>query len=516
MILSIKLLVATLSISQFSGVVEARGNTREGREKLRNNLRKGSATTEAQTQRKTQFVWNDNNDDAPPKVSQFQSGMGFEQNQDDLFTVGEDIVDANVPAPMDDFFTYTEDGMKFDWDSAGHTHEEGDHDDQKDQDHVKDEPKEYYGGKTGKFSKALTPKASSSKVGKIGKVMWEETPVMVKSGKNKKSGKGTKKGKSDYYMPVDGREDTHHHHETPSSPSSPEIHHDEIQHSQEHFQPTDGDDWLSGFESSSELGYNDLFDHTTGAATPKNDDYFAVGTPAVRMSAGEAVAKKNNGDLQSSGELMGRSSMNTFDDDFFTTPDTRLVFLPRPTVTVAGSIFSQNSQVILAPIVPDGTGNSQSLGTEYLFNDLTFDAQNINSQFIPLQIDGTLVEFSVALDGICNRIGPSDQNSVQGYCFLTYTFLDPMTQLVAGAFTAQGIIVNTSVPGQLTIVGGTGAMTGATGVVEILPAAVDITINPPMLVQPDETEDPFNGVAGWAHFFEFDVDVLFFLPDLYQ
>ena len=204
----------------------------------------------------------------------------------------------------------------------------------------------------------------------------------------------------------------------------------------------------------------------------------------------------------------------SYEDDFFHV-DEPVYFLPRPTVVIGGSVFSVNPQSVNAPVVPDGSGNTLTLGTEYLFNEILTDSSNINSQLIPVDVDNEKVLFSIALDGYCDRIGPADQNSVQGYCFFTYTFIDPATLITSGAFTAQGIIVNAEVPGQLTVSGGTGIMTGATGLVEILPAALDQTINPPLLIQPPVGSDPFNGVAGWAHFFEFQVDVLFFLPELY-
>ncbi len=205
----------------------------------------------------------------------------------------------------------------------------------------------------------------------------------------------------------------------------------------------------------------------------------------------------------------------SFDDDFFNDEEA-LVFLPRPTVTVGGSLFSVNPQTNVLPVVPDGSGNTLTLGTEYLFNEVMTNAQDIGSQITPVDVDDQQVLFIVALDGICDRIGPANQNSVQGYCFFTYTFIDPATSLTAGSFTAQGIIVNAQVPGQLTVSGGTGILTGASGLVEILPADVDQNINPPELVQPAANIDPFNEVAGWAHFFEFDVDVLFFLEELYE
>lgn len=204
----------------------------------------------------------------------------------------------------------------------------------------------------------------------------------------------------------------------------------------------------------------------------------------------------------------------TYDDDYFNYEEP-VFFLPRPTVTLGGSLFSVNPQTTVPPVVPDGSGDTLTIGTEYLFNEITFNAQNIDSRITPIDVDSEQVSFVVALDGYCDRIGPADQNSVQGYCFFTYTFIDPFTSLTAGSFTAQGIIVNSQVPGQLTVTGGTGILTGATGLVEVLPAAVDNDVDPPELVQPAAGLDPFNGVAGWAHFFEFDVDVLFFIPELY-
>ncbi len=206
--------------------------------------------------------------------------------------------------------------------------------------------------------------------------------------------------------------------------------------------------------------------------------------------------------------------MDTYDDDYFN-PTEPILFLPRPTVTVGGSLFSVNPQTMVPPVVPDGSGNTMTLGTEYLFNEVTLNAQDIDSKITPIDVDSEQVLMAVALDGYCDRIGPADQNSVQGYCFFTYTFIDPTTQLTAGSFAAQGIIVNSQVPGQLTVSGGTGILTGATGLVEILPAAVDNNVEPPELVQPAAGLDPFNEIAGWAHFFEFDVDVLFFIPELY-
>jgi hypothetical protein len=195
--------------------------------------------------------------------------------------------------------------------------------------------------------------------------------------------------------------------------------------------------------------------------------------------------------------------------------DKQVFFLPRPTVSIGGNFFSVNPNLITDPVVPDNTQNSLTLGTEYLWDDQLSDATNINSNLIPITVDNEIVNFYFAIDGYCVRIGGADQNSVQGYCFFTYTAIDPTTGVISGSFTAQGIIVNAEVPGQLTVSGGTGIMTGATGLVEILPAALDENFFPPLLIQPPLGADPFNDVAGWAHYFEVEVDILFFLPELY-
>ena len=299
--------------------------------------------------------------------------------------------------------------------------------------------------------------------------------------------------------------------------------------------------WLSAFDSSSSLSYTDLFESTSDVQARNS---FA--NPG-HVSSGEFVAGGGStlmtGRAESPEAPTGRKFFSLihyryaktsfsgsisfaifcsfflfsgmFDDDFFTEEE-RLVFLPRPTVTLGGSLFSVNPQTVVPPVVPDGSGNTLTLGTEYLFNEVMSNAQDIGSQIVPIDVDNESVLLVVAIDGICDRIGPADQNSVQGYCFFTYTFIDPSSSLTAGSIAAQGIIVNSQVPGQLTVTGGTGIMTGASGLVEILPADVDQNVNPPELVQPAAGNDPFNEIAGWAHFFECDVDVLFFLPELYE
>jgi len=474
MIGSIKLLIATLSVSQFSGVVEADGDFRKKREQLRRNLRSGNENEKAQIDkngRKMQFLWED------PTESEAES-------YDDYFDLPEEVEDAGLTQD-DDFFEHTETGMVFNWDGAEAAHVEEEHSD----DHSQDRAIGFFAKSSKKGGLGLSEKAAKlEKAAKVGKMTWDETPLLVKSSKKGKKSKSSKKffGKSEKSAySASGYEPTYYYSYTEEEEES-------------------ADGWLSAFDSTGTLGYADLFGTPAEVEARAPDDDYDWGSATT---GADILSGRVDG-------VQGRNGY-TFDDDFFDV-DERVIFMPRPVVTLAGSIFSVNPQTVIPPVVPDGSGNTLTLGTEYLFNEVMTDAQNINSQLIPIAVDNEQVLFVVAVDGLCNRIGPADQNSVQGYCFLTYTFIDPQTQMTSGSFTAQGIIVNAAVPGQLTISGGTGVLTGATGLVEILPAAVDNGINPPLLIQPPVDADPFNGVAGWAHFFEFDVDVLFFLPELYS
>jgi len=526
--LSLSVLVATLGVSQFSGVFGAE-DSKEEKVQLRRNLRKGEST-----QRKTQFVWTDDDPDI-----------------DDLFSVPETI--ENVGPNQDNFFVETESGMVYDWgalmEDTEHTHEHVhesavdesavdesavDHTHEHGHPHTHVDYYDYYSGKSGKVSKKfgtgtrVAGNQKLAKAAKVGKVMWEETPVYAKSAKKAKKGakalkatfsKGAKDGfvmskaRTSYYYDSIDYYSSHSHEER-----MVDGHHEE---DHEHHDTEDG--WMSAFGSSTSTsngGYSDLFTNNQQgvvATRAEENNYFGERGDSV-VSAQKFQANGGSNLISprmSDGGDNPSSRHYTFDDDFFN-EDERLVFLPRPVVTLAGSVFSSNPQSIIPPVVPDGSGNTLTVGTEYMFNEVLTDAQNIGSAIVPVGVDAEQVLFVVALDGYCDRIGPADQNSVQGYCFFTYTFIDPSSQLTAGSFTAQGIIVNAEVPGQLTISGGTGVMTGATGLVEILPAAIDDQINPPLLIQPPTGSDPFNGVAGWAHFFEFQVDVLFFLPELYS
>jgi len=526
MIASIKLLVATLGVSQFSGVLGARGQMKKEREQLRRNLRSGSKIDEAlidESERKMQFVF----------ASEDESGTGT--GYDDFFAIPEAVEDMGDSAVNDDYFKQRNDPMGNGVGAAtsvgatgGSTGSAG----------VVGLPKDQ---KSMKVRADIASNSKMDKAAKVGKMMWDETPVMVKGAKTQKAmdtnaapmkgakgrlapknaktdgvlaPKNAKTAKAEYYGPVTGIPATKNAKTAKTGYYSPVTDYygsNAGTNSRTSAEATSaGGGILSGFTDAGTLEYADLFQEP-GAEVHRNDDYF---NPVPAMEGRHDTPNSGSSGATSNVQQVSGRSSYTFEDDYFN-EDERLVFLPRPVVTLASSVFSVNPQTIMSPIVPDGTGDTMSLGTEYLFNQVMTDAQNVNSRLVPVEVDDAQVRFIIALDGVCDRIGPADQNSVQGYCFFTYTFIDPTTQLTSGAFTAQGIIINADVPGQLTVSGGTGVMTGATGLVEILPAALDMAINPPMLVQPPVGADPFNGVAGWAHFFEFDVDVLFFLPELY-
>lgn len=270
------------------------------------------------------------------------------------------------------------------------------------------------------------------------------------------------------------------------------------------------DDFFSFQPVDNSLTYNDNHQSSSvggqGAWSSEHDDFFESSDSSNTRSY---QTSSNQGRSGNTGSAM---SYYDDDDDAFLRNDKPIYFIPRPFVILEGSLYSDNRA---RSVTPDNTEDVRTLGTEYLWDQPLSDALNINSNLIPIRVDNEIVHFYFVIDGYCIRIGPPDQNSVQGYCFFTYTAVDPNTNLVSGSFTAQGIIVNAIVPGQLTVSGGTGVMTGALGLVEILPAELDENFFPPVLIQPQVNEDPFDQVAGWAHYFEITVDVLFFLPELY-
>jgi hypothetical protein len=198
--------------------------------------------------------------------------------------------------------------------------------------------------------------------------------------------------------------------------------------------------------------------------------------------------------------------------DDFHLDDTYFV-LPRPVATIWGEAFSP--QTTIPPVTPDPlVPDSADLGTVYLYTNWTTNVQDISLFEIPVFVDGEEVIVWISLDGYCTRNG-TPENSAQGYCHFNYTLYDPQTLLTSGTFVAEGFLVNATRPGEFTIVGGTGILTGASGIIEISPAILDDAMNPPLVVSPPEGADIFDGLAGFLHYFEVEADLFFFMPDLY-
>jgi hypothetical protein len=198
-------------------------------------------------------------------------------------------------------------------------------------------------------------------------------------------------------------------------------------------------------------------------------------------------------------------------DDFHL--DDTYFFVPRPIATIWGEAFSP--QTSIPPVPPDPlVPDSADLGTVYLYTNWTTNVQDIGIFEIPVFVDGEEVIIWITLDGYCTRFGTQD-NSAQGYCHFTYTVYDPESLLISGSFVSEGFLVNATKPGKFTIIGGTGILTGASGIVEVSPAILDDAMNPPLAVSPPEGADTFDGLDGYVHYFEVEADLFFFMPDLY-
>lgn len=189
-------------------------------------------------------------------------------------------------------------------------------------------------------------------------------------------------------------------------------------------------------------------------------------------------------------------------------------FVPRPVVNIWGEAFSP--QTSIAPVYPDVlVPDSRDLGTVFLYSNWTVSITDVSSWEIEVFVDGEVVTVWISLDGYCTRIGTAE-NSAQAYCHYVYTVYDPATQMISGGFTAQGFLVEATFPGTLTVTGGFGLLTGASGIVEISPAILDNAMDPPMLASPSEGADLLDGVDGYVHYFELKADEYFFLPELYS
>jgi hypothetical protein len=198
-------------------------------------------------------------------------------------------------------------------------------------------------------------------------------------------------------------------------------------------------------------------------------------------------------------------------DDFLV--DDSYVYEPRPTVAIWGEAFSFQTTippVYPTPLVPD----NRDLGTMFLYTNWTTNVQNVNQYEIKVFVDGEEVILWISIDGYCTRTGLPTATA-QAYCHFTYTVYDPVTLLISGSFTSQGFFQDAVFPGEFTITGGSGLLTGASGIVEVAPAVLDTAMNPPLVVSPPADADIFDGVNGYAHYFEIDADLFFFMPDMY-
>jgi hypothetical protein len=61
-------------------------------------------------------------------------------------------------------------------------------------------------------------------------------------------------------------------------------------------------------------------------------------------------------------------------------------------------------------------------------------------------------------------------------------------------------------PGTITVTGGTGLFTGISGLVEVMPAVLDYTFDPPLIESAPEGTDLFDEVDGYLHEFLLEAD----------
>jgi len=109
MIASIKLqlLVATLGVSQFSGVFGAQGDFKEKRELLRRNLRSGSAT--ADVKRNMQFAWEEvvkkESVVSAAEVQTMEAGEGYDDFSGPSVVSAAEVQTVEDGEGYDDYFS---------------------------------------------------------------------------------------------------------------------------------------------------------------------------------------------------------------------------------------------------------------------------------------------------------------------------------------------------------------------------------------------------------------------------
>jgi hypothetical protein len=144
--------------------------------------------------------------------------------------------------------------MMFNWDGAEAAHVEEEHSDDYSPDHAIG----FFGKSSKKGGLGLSEKAAKlEKAAKVGKMTWDETPLLVKSSKKGKKSKSSKKlfGKSEKSAySASGYEPTAYYGYAEEEESA--------------------DGWLSAFDSTGTLGYSDLFGTPAEVeARAPDDDY---------------------------------------------------------------------------------------------------------------------------------------------------------------------------------------------------------------------------------------------------
>jgi hypothetical protein len=140
-------------------------------------------------------------------------------------------------------------------------------------------------------------------------------------------------------------------------------------------------------------------------------------------------------------------------------------------------------------------------GTVYLFGNYTRNADDVELFEFPIEVSAIDSDQKIAyiwadIDGYCTRtVSPDlgDGTSSNGYCHFTYTIYDAENGgFEIGAFVAEGAIRS-----RLLIKGGTMELMGVTGLVDIMPAQLDMDFTPPLLE--NNLGDVFDSADGYLH-----------------
>ena len=207
--------------------------------------------------------------------------------------------------------------MTYNWENAashghGHSHDEG---------HTADDhmvPRAGKSGKRSKFVNAVTEGGKLEKSAKIGKWMWAETPVMVKSAKSDKKGKDVKSLKAKISFKGSKGGFVANQPNPPSSTQRTRVKdHDHVHdtntdhdHNHDHFHDS-GSGLASGFSTASGTGYSDLF--TTSHQIHQSDDFFPGGASntVTQVQMGQVRASQHAVQTRSGG-VQGRKYITYF------------------------------------------------------------------------------------------------------------------------------------------------------------------------------------------------------------